>query len=938
MPDTGDSAPQHGTQSGAAFYLDNATLQCRAGCGFFGNPEWLGYCSMCYKQINQHQLYQQQHESQQLPIHRVDASIASQQAVWDPSARRQSHDLDSSSIARELVPQQVNEAGQQATSRPQQSQQQSWFQRFTSLTLSSQERDVIKQYYSPTNPTTASANHSSLSSVDENIISDNTASVEREQHYRLPRSASHMLTPQQHSSSAASIQRPDHYQSWQRTCQDQPKLSHAAAAPQPSASSQVQQLIDISDEPSEVDAKQPHQCTQTQSAEVGKTSVNLSNLQDFDKYGEKRRTQYTDKKSNVLKVLRRASTFKDKSASDATSTGSSSPSPTQKHASQSTLVIPHGTQVEQKQTLASTNASAADEATTTTPTHNSIATDNHRHQETDSSSVTKRPSSPTPSSSSSSILNPGNIFSTLTSPTSLVMSGYDTLTSLHSSILNTAKSTFRVSPNLVASSGQQTIASARNQSTDASSIHSASQSEYMHTSFGRRGSQAHFLYDVAWTDCLRLTNKFAKDFLTIERQSDKSINDLSDMVHNFYQTMSDRFERHFVYKGASADQIELLNDNMERILNEHMYQIISARIINEDEEHNMAVQKRIRSLNWITVEHLDIDIDFRHPIVHDLLDKAICEMIEMNSRTSSIDKLECIVQCSKTIFELLQASARQSHIDKDMMMKKKKNSQADQSPSTANTLPNLLRKTSGGDGASNDLESKQPDDEAATPTGRGSLSPVSADQFLPVLVFVVLQANPPMLPADMRYLTRFSNPRRLMSGETGYYFTNLCCALEFIEKASGASLNISEDEFKRYVNGEAVPQTKSKFSTYLCDGLRTMCSNDAALTKLKQRSEARSAELAELTEQIDVYLEINRAKLDEMQKYATNLSQRLKANLPKQFYELMAQDRELALNLLPSKLRYLIIAGAMEADDEANAIAQSTAQSDAQHAHQPESS
>lgn len=349
---------------------------------------------------------------------------------------------------------------------------------------------------------------------------------------------------------------------------------------------------------------------------------------------------------------------------------------------------------------------------------------------------------------------------------------------------------------------------------------------------------------LAWMDCLRHTNKFAKEFLAEERLPDTTINHLSDMVHEFYQAMNNRYDTQFIYKGISPEQLDMLNDNMEKILNEHIYQVISTRIINEDEEHNIAIQKRIRSLNWITVEHLEIDIDFTHPTVHDLLDKAICQMIEMNSRTSSIDKLDCIVQCSKTIFELLQVNPAKGH--------------------------NV---------------------------------PVSADQFLPVLVFVVIQANPPMLPADMKYLTRFSNPRRLMSGETGYYFTNLCCALEFIEKASGASLNISEEEFNSYVNGEAIPKTKSQFNTYLCDGLRTMCSNDAALIKLRQSSELRQSKILNILEQIDVHLETNRVKLKEMQTFATSIKEKLKPNLPKFYSEILAQNKELAQKLMPSYLR-----------------------------------
>ncbi len=50
-----------------------------------------------------------------------------------------------------------------------------------------------------------------------------------------------------------------------------------------------------------------------------------------------------------------------------------------------------------------------------------------------------------------------------------------------------------------------------------------------------------------------------------------------------------------------------------------------------------------------------------------------------------------------------------------------------------------------------------------------------ADDFLPVLVLVLLRAAPPQLASNLAYVGRFRRATRLVS-ETAYFYTNLVSA------------------------------------------------------------------------------------------------------------------------------------------------------------------
>lgn len=141
-----------------------------------------------------------------------------------------------------------------------------------------------------------------------------------------------------------------------------------------------------------------------------------------------------------------------------------------------------------------------------------------------------------------------------------------------------------------------------------------------------------------------------------------------------------------------------------------------------DEEKDLAIQQRIRQLSWVNAHNLDCRINETSVEVRDLVYAAITDLLSMDSGKAPQDKLACVVKCCRSVLLVLQ-------------------------------------QCQGG--------------------------PVSADEFLPALIFVVLKANPARLKSNIHYVTRFCNDRRLMQGEAGYYFTNLVSLFSLIYKIIG---------------------------------------------------------------------------------------------------------------------------------------------------------
>ncbi|KAG0375529.1 hypothetical protein BGX24_008970 [Mortierella sp. AD032] len=132
------------------------------------------------------------------------------------------------------------------------------------------------------------------------------------------------------------------------------------------------------------------------------------------------------------------------------------------------------------------------------------------------------------------------------------------------------------------------------------------------------------------------------------------------------------------------------------------------------------------------------------------LDKAQAELKKINSYKAPRDKVICILNCCKFIFTLIRRSEGNSK---------------------------------------------------------------GADTFLPILIYVVLQANPPNLVSNVQYISRFRNPDKLQA-EAGYYLASLDGAISFIENLESSSLSISAEDFDSQIERTMTELSQEKADAY----------------------------------------------------------------------------------------------------------------------------
>lgn len=214
-------------------------------------------------------------------------------------------------------------------------------------------------------------------------------------------------------------------------------------------------------------------------------------------------------------------------------------------------------------------------------------------------------------------------------------------------------------------------------------------------------------------------------------------------VQDFFRWAEAAFRAHALWKGAGEEGLEAAGEALEKYVMTKLY-ARTFGLYEADRERDEVLASRLGALQtFVEPAHLDIPEHFSDEECWAL---AQHELLKMNSYKAPKDKLICILNCCRIINNLLAARAEQ-------------------------------------------LKGK----EAA-----------GADDFLPVLIYVLIKAAVEDLESNLQYIMRFRAESR-MNGEAAYFYTNLVSATSFVETIDAESLSMEPAVFIAHMCRAGIP-------------------------------------------------------------------------------------------------------------------------------------
>eukprot|EP00996_Jenningsia_fusiforme_P006717 NODE_836_length_1870_cov_14.971993_g758_i0.p1 GENE.NODE_836_length_1870_cov_14.971993_g758_i0~~NODE_836_length_1870_cov_14.971993_g758_i0.p1 ORF type:complete len:566 (-),score=79.14 NODE_836_length_1870_cov_14.971993_g758_i0:112-1809(-) len=203
---------------------------------------------------------------------------------------------------------------------------------------------------------------------------------------------------------------------------------------------------------------------------------------------------------------------------------------------------------------------------------------------------------------------------------------------------------------------------------------------------------------------------------------------LPDKVRAFLTEMQGSVAQHPLWKDANPEELDKAAEGLEKYVMTRLYPKAFAPSI-EDVQKDEALKHRLSAFSQMSCTQFEVN---PRVLSHETWSDAIQELRRINTFKTPRDKLICITNCCKIIFNILHA-----------------------------------------------VEPK---------------SVHGADDFLPCLIALVSQANPAHFHSNLKYIQQYRSQNHLAS-EAGYFLTTIQSVAYFWETADAASLHMTQAEF-----------------------------------------------------------------------------------------------------------------------------------------------
>ncbi|OWB68043.1 hypothetical protein B5S30_g3414 [[Candida] boidinii] len=242
-------------------------------------------------------------------------------------------------------------------------------------------------------------------------------------------------------------------------------------------------------------------------------------------------------------------------------------------------------------------------------------------------------------------------------------------------------------------------------------------------------------------------HRYLKSFLIQFAQKNWSVDEQTKLVKDFQIFIFGKLISYPPFNQMTEDdEFDNCKEGLEKLIMSRIYNQVFAPAIperkitpshKEDLKKDKKFYENVRLFDWITLKHLDVPIKIDPEST--FLKLASNELTKINDYKSPRDKIICLLNCCKVIFGLIRQQKKQHKLEEN------------------------------------------------------------ADSFVPILIYVILQAKPKYLPTNVSYIERFRSSEFLI-GETSYYVSTLQIATNFISTIDKSLLTITNEEYENNLN------------------------------------------------------------------------------------------------------------------------------------------